>query len=504
VKLLSLLLLLCVATPAGAEPFSPGQTFDQPLVAQVTANALAFIVPRTLEPVSARQLALWGLRGLPTLDPRLALALSGNQVQVLEEGRLLLGLSSPLPDDTSGWGETMAALARAGWDASHLVREAGTGGVLTALFDSMCSHLDPYSRYLPPARALADEERRGGEASLGITLARRGEEFIVRALAPAGPAAMSGIEVGDRLLAVDGSALRHLHLAQANALLAGPADTTVLLRLRQRDGQRRDVVLTRMLVPPQTVRAQRLGPLLLLQVSGFASDTGARLAFEIVHGLAAAPPPRGIVLDLRDNRGGLLLQAVAAADTLIPAGVVARTVGRDAAADHDFRADGVDLAHGLPVVVLVNNGSASAAEILAAALADQGRAVVVGSSTFGKGLVQTIDPLPDGGELLVTWSRVLAPDGWPLQGLGVLPQVCTSLGPTALRQQLDALAHGYSLLAPALRRSRAARAPLPAAEIDQLRSTCPPASGHQGALAAARTLILSPAAYAAALLTPAR
>ena len=95
---------------------------------------------------------------------------------------------------------------------------------------------------------------------------------------------------------------------------------------------------------------------------------------------------------------------------------------------------------------MVDGRSASAAEILAAALADQGRAVVVGSSTLGKGLVQTIGPLPDGGELLVTWSRVLAPLGWPIQGLGVLPQVCTSLGVDSLMRQLAELAHGQSML----------------------------------------------------------
>ena len=110
---------------------------------------------------------------------------------------------------------------------------------------------------------------------------------------------------------------------------------------------------------------------------------------------------------------------------------------------------------------MVDGRTASAAEILAAALADRGRGVVIGSSTLGKGLVQTIDPLPDGGELFVTWSRVLAPRGWPIQGLGVLPQVCTSLGQDALSWQLAALAPGREPMAAAL--ARHARRPRPAA-----------------------------------------
>jgi carboxyl-terminal processing protease len=210
------------------------------------------------------------------------------------------------------------------------------------------------------------------------------------------------------------------------------------------------------------------------------------------------------VLDLRGNRGGLLRQAAAAADTLIPNGVVAMTVGRDPAAAHEFRASGADLAHGLPVVVLVDGRSASAAEILAAALADQGRAVVLGSSTLGKGLVQTIAPLPDGGELLVTWSRVLAPRGWPIQGLGVLPQVCTSLGIDSLTRQLAALKEGESLMARALQRHRSARAPLPPAEMLDIRNACPATEGRDSDLMAAHALIETPAAYAAALLGAAR
>ncbi len=503
-KLLCLLLALSLAVPAGAEPFEPGQELNQPLVTAVTANALAFMVPRTLQPVTAQELALWGLRGIPALDSRLTLALSDEKVELLRDGRPLVALSAPLPDDAGGWGATIGVMAEAAWDASHAVRRIGTEGVLATFFDAMCSHLDPYSRYLPPARALSDEAWRSGTAGVGLTLVRRGGGYVIGAVAPGGPADAVGLRPGDRVVGVDGTRLHTLPTKQAAGLLAGPAASTVLLELRQADGQRRDIVLTRALVPPPTVLARRVGPLLVLRITGFASDTGARLAYEIVHGLAARPAPRGLVLDLRDNRGGLLLQAVAAADALIPSGTVARTLGRDPQAAHDFRADGIDLAHGLPVVVLVNNGSASAAEILAAALADQGRGVVVGSSTFGKGLVQTIDPLPDGGELLITWSRVLAPRGWPLQDLGVMPQVCTSLGSVSLQQQLAALRGGTSLLAEALRQDRAARAPLATAEIDRLRAVCPPASGPQGMLAAAQALVQSPKAYTSALLSPAR
>jgi carboxyl-terminal processing protease len=154
------------------------------------------------------------------------------------------------------------------------------------------------------------------------------------------------------------------------------------------------------------------------------------------------------------------------------------------------------------MVVLVDGGTASAAEILAAALADRGRAVVVGSSTFGKGVVQTIDPLPDGGELFLTWSRILAPRYWPIQSLGVFPQICTSLGDAAVRRQLDALVDGRLELAQAIEAHRAARAPLSPDQIVAIRGRCPAADPREADVDLAEALVGTPASYAAALLPP--
>jgi carboxyl-terminal processing protease len=180
-------------------------------------------------------------------------------------------------------------------------------------------------------------------------------------------------------------------------------------------------------------------------------------------------------------------------------GIAVITRGRNPQANHVWSVRGGDLTGGIPIVVLVDGRTASAAEIMAAALADHRRAVVVGSATLGKGLVQTIAQLPDGGELFVTWSRVIAPDGWPLQGLGVMPQVCTSLGQAALDQALADLADGIQDNARAVRESRRARSPLPAARILEIRAACPAAIGGDADLDAARLLIDDPVRYHTAL-----
>jgi carboxyl-terminal processing protease len=284
-------------------------------------------------------------------------------------------------------------------------------------------------------------------------------------------------------------------------MLTGREGSEVGLRVRGLDGAIRDLLLTLAYVPPETVFSTRDQDLFVVKLTAFDGNTAERLSQALEAGIVATPPPAEIVIDLRGNRGGLLRQAVTSVALLAEQGVIASTAGRDPQATHDWRIDGGgDLTHGAKLVLLVDANTASAAEIMAAALADLGRGVVVGSSTLGKGLVQTITSLPDGGELYVTWSRVLAPKSWPIQTLGVIPQVCTSRGADDLRHQLDDLAGGRWDLAEAVGHSRAARAPLPMARALELRQPCPAAEGGDLDLEAAHFLATHPAAYRAALI----
>lgn len=498
----SFLLLLLLLPRAAAAPFVPGQALDQQMVTSVTASAFAFVAPRTLEPIPMSQLALWGLRGLTTLDANLATEAGGNAITLTRDQHILLAIPQPGPDDAGAWGTLFGQFVRMAWDTSESVRRAGTEGVIRSCLNEMLNHLDPYSRYTPPEEAERDRLRRAGRAGVGLEVTHGGGGFAVASVVADSPAAQGGIRPGERILAIDGQTAQGADLALLKTLLAGPVGSQVVLSLRDTAGRLREAALTRALVPPETVTTEREGPLLVLRVSGFASDTGARFAHEIAHGLAGPHPPKGLVVDLRGNRGGLLRQAMAAADALIASGTLATTSGRDPAANQEFRASGTDLAHALPVVVLVDGRTASAAEILAAALADRGRAVVVGSSTFGKGLVQTIATLPDGGELLITWSRVLAPLGWPIQGLGVLPQICTSTGEESVARQQDELAAAHSVMAHALEQQRRARAPVPPAMALEIRNACQAAEESGLDLATAGWLVDHPQAYTNALIPP--
>ena len=495
IALLSVLLWVVPCLAHAAEGF------NQPVAAQVFGAALAFITPRTLEVESVPQLTVWGLRGLTAIDPVLVPELREAEIRLLQSGRPIF--TAPLPDGASsdGWGALAAAMAAAAYAASEPVRQAGTQGVIQSFFDEMFNHLDPYSRYVPPGAATTERDRRTGQAGLGMSLARVPGAVVVAAVVPGSPADDAGLRPGDRIVSIDGRAIRAEPAAVVEAMVAGPEGSRVRIAWRT-GGRPHQADVERALVPPQTVTAERLGDVVMIHITGFSADTDDQFGAALEAGLAGRKVV-GFVIDLRGNRGGLLRQAVSVVDQVVTHGLVVTTAGRNPQSSRVWSGGtGEDSAGGRPIVVLVDGRTASAAEIMAAALEDNGRAVVVGSATLGKGLVQTISPLPDGGELFVTWSRVLAPRGWPLQGLGVMPQVCTSLGEDALKAQLADLAQGLSGMAAAVARHNAARAPLPVAEIVALRNACPAAEGRDLDLDTAGFLLSHPAAYAAALLPP--
>ena len=480
--------------------------YDQALVAETLASGLAFIAPRALEETSVRQLAEWGLEGFAILDPTLSARLREGQVVLLQGGRQLAAEVAPRGDDAAAWGEMVAWIGQLAGEASPAVRRAGSGGIIASFFAEVFNRLDPYSRYVPPPPP-SEAATPAAEGGIGVELGGRPGAVSVARLKADGPAAQAGVEVGERILAVDGVSTAGQGVATIGTWLAGPEGTELRITLAHPGRRPRVVTVMRQLVPPETVFPERRGALLVLHITGFVRDTDTRLEAELARHLEEGQkPPEGLILDLRGNRGGLLRQAVLAADALIAGGVVAVTAGRDPEASMVWQARPDDLAGGLPAVVLTDGRTASAAEILAAALQDHGRAVLVGSTTLGKGLVQAVGQLPDGGQIYVSWSRVLAPAGYPIQALGVMPQICTSLGPEITERQMRALAAGQLELRPALLRHDAMRAPLAMNTVLDLRAACPSAEPTGPAdpdMQVAQRLLANPALYGAALLTPA-
>ena len=480
--------------------------FDVDLLAKVHVAAIDFMLPRTPDAVPAAQLALWSLSGLTAIDPALTAIARDGRVRLLARGRTVTDIPAPIlapilapGSDTIPWGQVIARMVTAAHATSPAVRRAGSPAVTKILLDEMLSHLDPYSRYIPPMEAMSDRDRRVGHAGIGLTLMQRGRSVVVKDVIIGSPGAIAGLVPGDTLQWVEGRTAIAQDAAVVTALLQGPEGTELRMGWLGRDGQSRGATLTRIMIPPETVFPRRIGDVLVIQITGFSQNTDRHVA-QVVRENVRGGGVTGIILDLRGNRGGLLRVAVTTADWFLPAGVVVRSVGRAPETNRVWLSANGELAKGARMVVLVDGGTASAAEVLAAALADRGRAVVIGSSTFGKGVVQTIDALPDGGELFLTWSRLLAPRGWPIQSLGVLPQICTSLGGDTLNRQLAALAAGGGEMQAALRAHRDARPPLTPDQIVAIRERCPASDPRESDLTVARTVLENPAIHAAALL----
>ena len=319
----------------------------------------------------------------------------------------------------------------------NAVREAyvepvGDDALMQAAIKGLLLGLDPHSVYFDKDDAEAfDEETSGAYDGIGVEVQPQADGSIL-VIAPIDdtPAARAGLRSGDSIVAVDGKALQPGDNNQGP--LRGKAGTTVVLTVvREGLAEPMKLGIVRETIRVQSVRSEMLEPGYgYIRIAAFQADTAAEFgrkldALQKQAGKDAAGKPglRGLVLDLRSNPGGLLVSAVQIADDLLEQGGIVSTRGRLAISDSQFDATPGDKLRGAPVVVLVDAGSASAAEVLAGALRDNKRARVVGSRTFGKGSVQTLLPLDNGDSVKLTTARYYTPSGKSIQALGIVPDV---------------------------------------------------------------------------------
>jgi len=305
---------------------------------------------------------------------------------------------------------------------------AGEDKLATAAINGMLGALDPYSAYLDPRNyGAVRNQTRGQFSGIGLQITR--DNGAIKVISPIddGPAAKAGIRPGDRITHADGRALAGLTLRQAVRLLRGPAGSRVVLTVARGTAPAFQVPITRALIHVKAVRWSLEGAVGYIRISSFT--TSATDEFEAAVAAIrkkAGPALAGLVIDLRNNPGGLLEQSVTISDDLLQQGDIVSTKGRTY--QQRFRAHQGDVTGGLPIVVLVNRGSASAAEILAGALKDHGRALLVGERTFGKGTVQTIIPLGHNDALKLTTARYFTPDGTSVDG-GIPPNIAVAQDP---------------------------------------------------------------------------
>ena len=308
------------------------------------------------------------------------------------------------------------------------VEDVDDAKLIEAAINGMLTSLDPHSSYLSPDDA--DDMRiqtRGAFGGLGIEVTQ--EEGFVKVIAPIDetPAAEAGVESGDFITHVDGEGLLGLTLDAAVQLMRGPVGSKIVITIvRESEPEPFDITIIRDTIKLTAVRDRSIGKTIVMRVSTFNDQTYPNLKDGIAKQIEVAggiDNVNGFVIDLRNNPGGLLNQAIMVSDAFLEKGEIVSTRGRDPATGDRWNARSGDLAQGKPIVVLINGGSASASEIVAGALQDHHRAIVVGTKSFGKGSVQTIMPLPDDGAMRLTTARYYTPSGRSIQALGVSPNI---------------------------------------------------------------------------------
>lgn len=311
---------------------------------------------------------------------------------------------------------------------SQYVEEVEAGELIEAAIDGMLTSLDPHSSYLSPDDA-ADMrvQTRGEFGGLGIEVTQ--EEGFVKVVSPIDgtPADDAGIEAGDFITHVDGDSVLGLTLDEAVDMMRGPVGSEIIITVvREGEAEPFDVSIIRDTITLTAVRTRLQGDAVVLRVTTFNDQTYANLEEGLAEQIEAAggmENVEGIVLDLRNNPGGLLNQAIRVSDAFLEKGEIVSTRGRNPEDGDRYNATPGDLAEGKPIVVLINGGSASASEIVAGALQDHRRAIVVGTKSFGKGSVQTVMPLRGDGAMRLTTARYYTPSGRSIQALGVSPDI---------------------------------------------------------------------------------
>lgn len=311
---------------------------------------------------------------------------------------------------------------------AQYVEEVETSDLIEAAINGMLTSLDPHSSYLSPDDAENMQVQTRGEfGGLGIEVTQ--EDGFVKVVSPMDgtPADQAGIEAGDFITHVDGESVLGLTLNDAVDLMRGPVGSEIVITVvREGRAEPFDVSIIRDTIELTAVRARTERDTVVLRVTTFNDNTFPNLETSLkeqVEKIGSIDNVSGFVLDLRNNPGGLLSQAIKVSDAFLEQGEIVSTRGREVQDGDRFNAKPGDLAEGKPIVVLINGGSASASEIVAGALQDHNRAIVVGTKSFGKGSVQTVMPLRGNGAMRLTTARYYTPSGRSIQALGVSPDI---------------------------------------------------------------------------------
>ena len=331
------------------------------------------------------------------------------------------------------------------------VEEVDVERLIQAAINGMLNSLDPHSGFLPP-RSYEDMQidTKGSFGGLGIEVTQ--EEGFVKVVSPMDdtPAFRAGVEAGDYITHLDGEPILGLSLSEAVEKMRGPVGEKIVITIvRVSEDEPFDVTIVRDTIKLVAARVRYEDNVVIMRVSTFNEQTipnlkdGVKKVIQENNGMRNV---NGFILDLRNNPGGLLSEAVSVSDLFLNEGEIVSTRGRTDSDMERFTASKGDLAEGLPLIVLINGGSASASEIVAGALQDHSRAILVGTKTFGKGSVQTVVPLVGDVAMRLTTARYFTPSGRSIQAMGVSPDIIVEPQPPVSKEDLEEMKQGRERL----------------------------------------------------------
>jgi len=307
------------------------------------------------------------------------------------------------------------------------VDEINQADVMDAAINGVLQSLDPYSAYMSPELFKSMQtDTRGEFGGLGIEIGM--ESGLVKVIAPIAdtPASKAGIKSGDYIVKIDGEQVQGKTLMEAVKLMRGPVGTSIDLTIRRKNKKKPFVFkVKREIIKVKSVEAKILGQknkIGYIRLKSFNENSDKQL-FKNIKEFEKTKNPTGYIIDLRNNPGGLLTKAISITDFFLDDGEIVSTKGRKNYETRKFFAKTGDGVKGKPVIILINNGSASASEILAGALKDHKRAIILGESSYGKGSVQSIIPLKNGGGMRLTISKYYLPSGKSISEVGVAPDI---------------------------------------------------------------------------------
>ena len=305
------------------------------------------------------------------------------------------------------------------------VEEVSDQQLIEAAINGMLTSLDPHSSYMDGKDfKYMSEQTKGKFGGLGIEVTM--ENGVVKVITPMDdtPAYKAGLKPGDYIVNIDGESVVGMSLNDAVDRMRGKVGSKVKLTIRRFNEKPFDVTIKREEIKIQSVKTDMKGDdVLYIRITSFSEDIDKNITKAVKNAMKKHKDLKGIVIDIRNNPGGLLDQAVSVSDLFLDKGEIVSTRSRNEEDTVKYTAKPGDITNGLPIVVIVNDGSASASEIVAGALQDHKRAVILGEKTFGKGSVQTIIPLNNNGAMRLTTARYYTPSGRSIQVKGIVPDV---------------------------------------------------------------------------------